>query len=77
MDEKRLLLCNLIRKLDKFTNVRIEALNCSVPLYFEGPLRKYYEFNYYGTFVDSVVKSIYVDERDYLCIGVIVPHFVG
>lgn len=77
MEQRRLLLCNFICKLDRFINVRIECINSSIPLVYEGQLRKYFEFKHYGVIVDSVVVGVYVDERDYLCIQVFAPCFRG
>ena len=77
MEKKQLLLCNLISKFDRFINVKIECINSSIPIYYEGQLRKYFEFKFYGVMVDSIVVGLYVDERDYLCIQVTAPCFRG
>ena len=77
MQEKKLLLFKLILKLDRFINIRVECSNCSVPLFYEGQARKFHEFTHYGALADSVVTSMYIDDRDYMIITVNAPHFRG
>lgn len=77
MKRTPVLLYKLLLKLDRFINIRVECSNCSVPLFYEGQVRKFNEFTHYNVLNDATVLSIYIDERDYLCITVQAPHFIG
>ena len=77
MERKKILLYELLLKLDRFINIRVECSNCSVPLFYEGQVRKFNEFTHFSVLNDATVLSIYIDERDYLCIIVQAANFIG